>query len=299
MSAEFFFYILWFKLWLEPLDNFFSYLSPTSYEQKNCKGFNIRSFTMKIFWFLVAFLMSPFGIAGYVTWFIIFRKVLRYKNYQESFKESNESYSLINKEIKTKSFELLSINVCLMPESLSRQNNLCKTKERLVSLGNLINKTATNTFCYSNFNESKEEVYNFKNIPIDKKIETNVKIIDDFIDGTDIDFLCLQEVWTIDTAVELKEILHKKYPFIIYDAGEKNFKNNKYVGLESGLLTASKYPILAADFKQYTTKSGLCCYTSKGLLLTKVLIGRDEYGRSSIGFISNSHLQSYQSKRFL
>lgn len=282
MSAEIFIYNLWFKLWLEPLDNFISYFYLTSHEEQNLnKAFSIRSFTRQLWWFLIALTMSPFGIALYIAWFIIFRKVLRNKNYKESFKESKESLSLVNTKTESKTFEILSINVCLLPESLSRQNNLCQTEDRLVSLGNVLNKSEPNTFCYSNFNTEKShnDLSYLKNLQEnqsklnEKKHEANinVKIIDNYVDGTDTDFVCLQEVWTIDMAIRLKEILHEKYPFIIYDAGTKNFKSNKYIGFESGLLTASKYPIMNADFKQYTTKSGLCCYTSKGLLVTKVI----------------------------
>lgn len=271
-------YNIWFKLWFESFDNSLSYLWLTTYEISHARA--KPSYLKAFFWFLLGAVMTPIGVAIYTIWFILFRKLLRSENFQKSFienKTNDISAKLKNFSSVNTTFEILSVNVCLLPDSFSRENNLCFTPDRLESIGNLINKSAPNTLCFSKFATSvdKSKQFDFNNWSV-KRDEINpgtdmkVEVIDDFVEGTDIDFVCMQEVWTIDTALKLKKFLHEKYPYIIYDAGTKNFSSNKNIGFESGLLIASRYPIVEVDFKQFTTKSGLCAYTSKGLLITKV-----------------------------
>ncbi len=279
-----FLYHIWFKLWLEPFDNGRCDLTPTTIENKN----DITFLTyLKVFRSLIfGVLMTPIGAVSYIIWFIVFRKLLRLENFQISTDlSSSETPENLNSQfVEDKNFEVLSINVCLLPERLSKENNLNFMETRLGSIGNLLNKTLPNTFCFTMFPKQEFKV-DFEAIKIDKFKELNsfkdeirsanhenmsVNVVDNLIEETNIDFVCMQEVWSIDTAHKLKKLLHIKYPFIVYDAGTKNFSSNKYVGFESGLLTVSKYPIIAADFHQFSNKSGLCTYTSKGLLITKV-----------------------------
>ncbi len=279
--VDWFLYHIWFKLWLELFDNGLCYVMPTTNVKKHDATYlkYLKAFP----WLLLGIFMTPIGTMSYIIWFIVFRKLLRFENFQRSTdlscSESPGDHNL--NRVEDKKFEILSINVCLLPETLSRENNLCFTETRLSSIGSLINRSIPNTFCFTMFPKQDFNI-EFDSIKIDKAkklseikgkvIHENMKVnvVDDFIAETDVDFVCMQEVWSIDTANKLRKLLHLKYPFIVYDAGTKNFSENKYVGFESGLLTASKYPIVAADFHQFSNKSGLCTYTSKGLLITKV-----------------------------
>jgi hypothetical protein len=126
----------------------------------------------------------------------------------------------------------------------------------------------------------------------------NVNVVDDMTRDSDADFVCLQEVWSIETSNKIRSIIGVKYKYVIYDVGLSTFRLNRHIGFDSGLLFASKYPIMSADFKQFNTKAGTCVMTGKGLLMVKVLLGQGN-GKTRIGFVSNTHLQAYQSKKIL
>jgi hypothetical protein len=177
-------------------------------------------------------------------------------------------------------------------------NNLHKTKNRAKLIGEILNKPKKNGTADNNL---------FKNV----NSKDNVKVVDYIDQNNDFDFICLQEVWSIDTGKRLAEILHKKYKYVLFDAGHNTFKTNKYIGFDSGLLIASKYPIIDVKFKQFMNKVGACSLTGKGVLTAKVninidhinmfecynynfyfqvLLGKTKKGKDLIGFISNVHL---------
>ncbi|KAK3085878.1 hypothetical protein FSP39_009968, partial [Pinctada imbricata] len=84
-----------------------------------------------------------------------------------------------------------------------------------------------------------------------------------------LDFLCFQEIWDRDVTEILVNELKKVFPWILYDVGITNFTGNFFM-LNSGLLFACRYPILAADFKKFTHSWTQCKFASKGLLMVKV-----------------------------
>ena len=310
-KLDIFLYKVWFKLWFESLDNSLRILRQTSFEENNSSfQLNPLAYIKSALWLLTAILMTPMCTLTYAIWFVVFRKLLRFDNFQKSFRPiSHDIQQAISESVNHRHFEVLSANVCLLPDSLSKDNNLGHTEDRIESIGNLLNQSEPNTFCIRKFpgQENDQAIFNLKPTN-DPTLRNNadgmaVKVIDDFLESTDPAFVCLQEVWSIDTALRLNELLHKKYSFIVFDAGTKTFALNKYIGFESGLLIASKYPILDASFNQFTKKSGLCTFTSKGVLVVKVLLGtrKPPVLASStfttervVGFIANTHLQSYQ-----
>ena len=314
-TFDHFLYNIWFKLWAQLLDKALSYLVLTSAEKSNNGSFiyYVYNFLNFLLWIKLTILMTPIGVYVYCIWFILFRKLLRTRPF-----EIEINYDIVDNQIITNQvlqgsdipFEILSMNVCLLPETLSRINNLHSAHIRLESIGNLLNKTKSTACCHLNVNETclkkystssnvskKEETTSKSNNIINSKF--NVNVIDDVLKQSNSDFLCLQELWTIETSKKLKSLISKTYKYICYDIGKSTFKLNKYIGFDSGLLVASKYPIVKVEFKQYSVKAGTCSLTGKGLLMIKVLLANGEKGKRYIGFISNTHLQAYQSKIFL
>ena len=288
-----FLYFIWHQLWFEYLDLTLSCLILTSHEKEHAtKYLYISNFVKFIFLSALTLLLTPFGIVFYIIWFLLFRKLFRAQPYQISQKHiyGNES-SLVKSQNE---FEIFSLNVCLLPDTCARLNNLFHTNNRLETIGNLLVKSDTNKFCSSGslkntFKTSlKHDSINIESHSNSKKknskvlltnddenyfkSDLNIDIIDDFIENTDNDFICLQEVWTINKSIKLNSLLHKKYPYIIYDAGVNTFNKNRYIGFDSGLIIASRYPILNANFKQYSSCTGSCALTSKGLLTIKVFL---------------------------
>lgn len=172
------------------------------------------------------------------------------------------------------SYTVCSANVCLLPELLSRINNLPNTEKRAIQIGERI---VVDHFFFQN---SMDTI-----ISVPRKLRRNShghkhkdggyynlepghNILTHF---PKLDFLCLQETWDRHYSHKLMNELHKVFPWIIYDVGRTNLFTNRFF-LNSGLMIASKYEILDADFKPYTDSVSQCNFSCKGLLMVKVNI---------------------------
>ena len=59
------------------------------------------------------------------------------------------------------------------------------------------------------------------------------------------------------------------FPYIIHDIGLWGLRSNLYC-INSGLLFASRHPVLSVEFNYYKHSTAYCVYSSKGLLMIKV-----------------------------
>lgn len=75
----------------------------------------------------------------------------------------------------------------------------------------------------------------------------------------------------------------------VYDVGEDNFPVNRYF-LGSGLLIASKYPVVAAAFQPYSCACFSDKLACKGCLVAKVSL---DSGGKLVGYVCNTHLQAH------
>ena len=80
----------------------------------------------------------------------------------------------------------------------------------------------------------------------------------------DDDIICLQELFHSEAADNLIEQLQKKYPYMISNVDPRSF------GLNSGLMIASKYPIVHVDFWRHINRGGMDAYTNKGALAVTI-----------------------------
>jgi hypothetical protein len=194
-------YNVWFKLWFQLLDNALSSLILTSQEKLESNSLFWAAQLFKfVFWLAITALTTPIGLATYFVWFALFRRLFRYQPYRLSVSQHQKS-SYVAKD----RFEILSINVCLLPETVSRMNNLSASHRRLESIGSLLNKAGSSFYSNGDGEANGQKI----------------KIIHDMIDRTDLDFVCMQEVWSIDTAKRLRDMLHHKFGYVLYDAGNK------------------------------------------------------------------------------
>ncbi|KAL4234905.1 Sphingomyelin phosphodiesterase 3 [Mactra antiquata] len=192
-------------------------------------------------------------------------------------------------------------NLCLMPEIMSKFNNLDNTAVRGKTIGERI---VVDQRHYTGLTEKQMAKKNgglFSGCLATSNICTKVKESSKNMDfRADIithfpavDFLCLQETFDRDVAKILLKELHKVYPWILYDVGYNSPRLN-YCGLNSGLMFASKYKILDAQFKPYTKSCGFCSTVSKGLLMVKVFLDCPKPGIQHVGYVFNTHLQAFQ-----
>ena len=156
-------------------------------------------------------------------------------------------------------FTLLSNNVCLMPEALSRINNLPNTLERATAIGKQL------------ITDGAKELEN----DIELELPAN------------IDVICLQEVFNESAWNILNRLLNNRFGHIIFDSQRTWISPSHFTMMNSGLYIASKYPIIRSEFYPYSDgylEDKLCC---KGLLLVELELGGDE----SI-ILGNTHLQA-------
>ena len=72
---------------------------------------------------------------------------------------------------------------------------------------------------------------------------------------------------------QLHNVVHishiQVFPYILHDVGVTSLSSNYFL-FNSGLMFASRHPVLNADFKFYKHSVSQCRFTSKGLLMVKV-----------------------------
>lgn len=87
-----------------------------------------------------------------------------------------------------------------------------------------------------------------------------------------LDFLCLQEAFDRRATERLCGQLHRYFPYILSDVGRYGWKGccSRFKFLNSGLLLASRYPILDAHYECYPNGRAEDALASKGVLYAKV-----------------------------
>ena len=185
-------------------------------------------------------------------------------------------------------YSVATSNLCLMPELFSKFNNLDKTAERAVKVGERI---VVDQMYYTEMMETflKSSEHTIKNGGINSHAQTGVQTrsmdklgvqnssqnkdsdvkVDVIAHFPQLDFLCLQETFDRDFSKLLVSELHKVYPWIVFDVGYNSPRLN-YCGLNSGLMFASRYEILEIKFKSFSSRCGFCTIVNKGLLMVKV-----------------------------
>ncbi|KAL3859764.1 hypothetical protein ACJMK2_009960 [Sinanodonta woodiana] len=188
-------------------------------------------------------------------------------------------------------FSVATLNVCLLPEALSRFNNLeCLAKEigeRLV-----IDQMHYGSLSPRDLASKVNHVLHRKNAEKFEPLEAGVNV-----HFPELDFLCIQECFHRGCSKKLLKELHKVYPWIIYDVGVFSWRSN-YYGFNSGLMFASRHPILNIDFKYFPVSCGTCAMACKGLLMTKVLLNEKTPGsKREVGYIYVTHLQAFDGEK--
>lgn len=87
-----------------------------------------------------------------------------------------------------------------------------------------------------------------------------------------LDFLALQEVFDHGATTRLQHQLHRYFPYVLSDVGRYGWKGccSSFKFLNSGLMLASRYPILDARYECYPNGRGEDALAAKGALFAKV-----------------------------
>nr|XP_014352074.1 PREDICTED: sphingomyelin phosphodiesterase 3 [Latimeria chalumnae] len=110
---------------------------------------------------------------------------------------------------------------------------------------------------------------------------------------TDVDLICLQEVFDKRAAAKLKSILNPVFGHVLYDVGVYALQGRcGFKFFNSGLFLASRYPILEAEYHCYSNARGEDALAAKGLLCAKIQVGTSPEGQGIVGYYNCTHLHA-------
>ncbi|XP_075898835.1 sphingomyelin phosphodiesterase 3 [Nelusetta ayraudi] len=111
-----------------------------------------------------------------------------------------------------------------------------------------------------------------------------------------LDFLALQEVFDHGATTRLLRQLHRYFPYVLSDVGRYGWKGccSRFKFLNSGLMLASRYPILDARYECYPNGRGEDALAAKGALFAKVHVGTSHQEQRVVGYITCTHLHAIE-----
>ncbi|XP_029290402.1 sphingomyelin phosphodiesterase 3 [Cottoperca gobio] len=111
-----------------------------------------------------------------------------------------------------------------------------------------------------------------------------------------LDFLALQEVFDHGSTTRLRRQLHHYFPYVLSDVGRYGWKGccSRFKFLNSGLMLASRYPILDARFECYPNGRGEDALAAKGALFAKVHVGTSHQEQRVVGYLTCTHLHAIE-----
>ncbi|KAL0968254.1 hypothetical protein UPYG_G00264350 [Umbra pygmaea] len=111
-----------------------------------------------------------------------------------------------------------------------------------------------------------------------------------------LDFLCLQEVFDHRATSRLRRQLHRYFPYVLSDVGRYAWKGccSTFKFLNSGVMLASRYPILDAHYKCYPNGRGEDALAAKGALFVKVQVGTSSQDQRVVGYLACTHLHAIE-----
>ncbi|XP_059730316.1 sphingomyelin phosphodiesterase 5 isoform X1 [Bos taurus] len=177
-----------------------------------------------------------------------------------------------------RSFGFFSANLCLLPDGLARFNNLPHTQRRAAAVGAVLlaglrRSPYGATGCGS---------------PVQAMpcgVLTGAM-------PASLDFVCLQEAFDLRAERRLVSLLASNLGPVLYDVGTFGLQPGLHLKLlGSGLLLASRYPLLRAAFQSFPHARGEDALASKGLLSAQAQLGILD-GRRVVGFLHCTHLHA-------
>ncbi|ELR54877.1 Sphingomyelin phosphodiesterase 3, partial [Bos mutus] len=177
-----------------------------------------------------------------------------------------------------RSFGFFSANLCLLPDGLARFNNLPHTQRRAAAVGAVL---------LAGLRRSPYEATGCGS-PVQAMpcgVLTGAM-------PASLDFVCLQEAFDLRAERRLVSLLASNLGPVLYDVGTFGLQPGLHLKLlGSGLLLASRYPLLRAAFQSFPHARGEDALASKGLLSAQAQLGILD-GRRVVGFLHCTHLHA-------
>ncbi|XP_059103081.1 sphingomyelin phosphodiesterase 5-like isoform X2 [Peromyscus eremicus] len=179
---------------------------------------------------------------------------------------------------RVRCFVFFTANLCLLPDGLARFSNLSHSQQRAEAIGaTLLSGLRTSHYGATGCSQPLSEVPG-------GVLRATIP--------TGLDFVCLQEVFDLRAARRLVRALGPNLGPVLYDVGTFGLLPGPYFKvLGSGLLLASRYPLLRATFRCFPDARREDAMASKGLLSAQAQLGILD-GRRIVGYLHCTHLQA-------
>lgn len=199
----------------------------------------------------------PIGLVGFMFWLPlqVWRRPFCYQPPPACWVWPKPWHPLAERR---RCFVFLTANVCLFPHGLAHFNNLSHTQQRAEAVGAaLLGSLRLSQYGATECSQLLPKVPG-------GVLKATLP--------TDLDFVCLQEVFDLRAARRLVRILVPNLGPVLYDIGTFGLIAGPYIKLlGSGLLLASRYPLLRATFRCFPNARREDAMASKGLISVQVL----------------------------
>ncbi|XP_034615497.1 sphingomyelin phosphodiesterase 5-like [Trachemys scripta elegans] len=177
-------------------------------------------------------------------------------------------------------FSFVSANVCLLPNGLAKNSNLGQIKQRVARIGQRLMQGEAS----ASFASPRSRQFDGDGGAGPGEISAPFPL--------DVDFMCLQEVFDQQAGARLCQLLSPFYEHIVYDVGAYGLQGCCTLKvLNSGLFLASRYPVLAAQYRCYPNGIREDALSAKGLLSVQVQLGSAQ-GQRIVGYLNCTHLHA-------
>ncbi|XP_033836354.1 sphingomyelin phosphodiesterase 5 [Periophthalmus magnuspinnatus] len=339
-------------------------------EEQECYLHPLEVFFSSILFFILFLIACPFAFIGFLLWAPLqaCRRPFSYHR-ETKIPEKESNFKLTEKT----SFGFATANLCLLPDSVARFNNLGHTQRRATAIGqriahgvhrpqiriivespsscgtlspsvsilsegsspcpeatskqiapaggtygstdnhNTVTKPANVEAVIPN-SDMDDQLIDSPTTPLNSNQNSNQQdrprallsrghSSDDNIIWemsslfpTNLDVICLEEVFDKRAAQKLITALKPVFGHILYDVGvyacQPPCKCSTFKFFNSGLFVASRFPVLQAQFHFFPNSRGEDALAAKGLLATKLLIGKNERQKDVVGFFNCTHLHA-------
>lgn len=344
-------------------------LEKTRRNEQECYLHPLEVFFGSVFFFILFIITCPIALIGFLLWAPL-QCCRRPFSYHEEHYQENTNFITTEKT----SFVFATANLCLLPDSLARFNNLGHTQRRAKAIGQRIvdgvhradirivveSPSSCDTMSpslgmFTEVNSSLHETTDKPTLPAGDSVENSVNsanptpqdgsltssdsevpLMDSTNtplnlnqnsnhqstsdqaspelltqghcpeDGilwevsslfpTNVDIICLEEVFDKRAAQKLIDVLKPVFGHILYDVGvyacQPPCTCSTFKFFNSGLFVASRFPVLEAEYHFFPNSLGEDALAAKGLFATKLLIGKNEKQHNVVGFFNCTHLHA-------
>ncbi|KAM6454996.1 sphingomyelin phosphodiesterase 5-like isoform 2-T2 [Liasis olivaceus] len=290
-------------------------LQQTTAEKPSCARLALRVAVRGPPLLLLLLLYSPVSLLAFLVWLPLQAARRPFAYLRTPARAPPEPWALPG---RARAVGLVSANLCLLPEGLAKFSNLWRTQWRATHIAQSLARVAQcSAPCAPRKSPNGPAIPHrlpgppararshpqgdmTVELPLMEK-EAGAAAAVAAASGpweistcfpSNVDFLCLQEVFDPRASARLCQILSPHFEHIVYDVGTYGLQACSALKLlNSGLFLASRYPLLAVEFHCYPNGTGEDALSAKGLLCAQVQLGACQ-GRRVIGYLSCTHLQA-------